>query len=80
MLMDEFNREAEKYTGISNVTFDLMSVLTNTLEAIPALEHYKADARQAGDTEVLSLFEEIERHGRESVDKLSKLLAKRLPH
>ncbi len=69
-------RNAENITGVSNVTYDLMSVLTNKLEGIAAMEQYKQDAQ--GDPEALECFHMLEAQDRESIDTLRKLVVSRL--
>jgi hypothetical protein len=62
--------------AVSDVTFDLLSVLHNSLEALTALQRYKADA--AGDPEVRLVFERLERGLQETVTELRRLLRSRL--
>ncbi len=45
--------------GLSNVLYDLVTVLSNCGEAVEALDQYLDDARQAKDTDVVNLFEQI---------------------
>ncbi|HEV2127796.1 MAG TPA: hypothetical protein VGR22_04165 [Thermomicrobiales bacterium] len=74
--MAQQKRNAENVTGVSNVTYDLMSVLTNKLEGIAATEVYKQDAQ--GDQEALKAFEEMEERDRKDVERLRDLVATRL--
>lgn len=67
-------RRSERVTGVSNVAYDLMVVLTNTLEGVAAIEEYKLDADAAGDPDVRSAFERIEQRERESIEELRGLL------
>lgn len=69
-------RNAENVTGVSNVAYDLMSVLTNKLEGIAAMEQYKRDAQ--GDQDAMECLEQIERQDREQIDKLRQLVVSRL--
>jgi hypothetical protein len=55
-------RNAENLSGVSNVTYDLVSVLTNTLEGIAAMEVHKHDAQ--GDQDLLQCFEELQERDR----------------
>lgn len=71
-------QKAPQVSGVSNVTYDLIAVLHNKLKGIAASEEYKADAQEAGDQEVLRLFEEIERRAVEDAQKLKECLAKRI--
>jgi hypothetical protein len=67
-------RHANQVSGVSNVAYDLMVVLTNKLGGIAALEEYKLDAEEAGDREVHALFARIEGRMREDVDDLRDVL------
>ncbi len=75
MSMQE-KRQAERVSGVPNITYDLIAVLHNKLEGIAALQQYKQDAQ--GDQEVLSLFNQIEQDETEHVNKLRDLLSRRL--
>jgi len=70
--------DAASVTGVSNVAYDLMVVLTNKLEAIAAIEEYKIDAAEAGDTEASALFDRIEQSERDAIDSLRNLVISRL--
>jgi hypothetical protein len=67
-------RRSERVTGVSNVAYDLMVVLTNKLEGVAAMEEYKLDADTANDPEVRAAFERIEQRERQSIDELRGLL------
>ncbi len=75
---EQTKRHSEQVTGVSNVAYDLMSVLQNTLEGIAALEVYKEDARNAGDQEAQNLFEQLEQRLTGDVERLRGLLVQRL--
>ncbi len=78
MSSGDIQRQAERATGVSNVAYNLMSVLQNTLEAISALEMYRQDAEEAGDQEVLQLFDELQQRLQGDVERLRQLLSQRL--
>ncbi len=67
-------RRSERVTGVSNVAYDLMTVLSNKLEGVAAIEEYKLDADAANDADVRAAFERIEQRERESIDELRGLL------
>lgn len=69
-------QRTETISGVSNVAYDLMSVLTNKLEGIAAIEQYKQDAQ--GDREALQCFEQLEKRARQDVDTLRHLVVSRL--
>jgi hypothetical protein len=78
MTMENAKRQADEVTGVSNLTYDVMTVLTNKLQGIAAIEVYKLDAQQEGDREVQALLEEIQQGDREDVERLRAMVAQRL--
>jgi hypothetical protein len=78
MTMENAKRQADEVTGVSNLTYDVMTVLTNKLQGIAAIEAYKLDAQQEGDREVQALLEQIQRGDREDVERLRAMVAQRL--
>lgn len=78
MVMEQAKRRAERVSGVSNVAYDLMVIMTNKLEGIAALEEYKLDADEAGDQDVRVLFDRLEGRMREDVDQIRELLIQRL--
>jgi len=63
---------------VSDLEYDLLSVLQSKLEALDAYEVYMDDADEAGDDELRSLFEEIrtddERHANRLREHLVRVL------
>ncbi len=79
MVMERAERQsAERVTGISNVAYDLITLLQNKLEAITACEVYKQDAQEAGNARALSVFEHCQDVDRAFVQRLRRLLAEEL--
>jgi hypothetical protein len=78
MDQDEAKRRSERVTGVSNVAYDLMVVLTNKLEGVAAMEEYKLDADAAQEPEVRAAFERIEQRERDSIEELRGLLISHL--
>lgn len=78
MSMEDVNQNAQQITGVSNVAYDLMSVLQNFLEAMSAIEVYKEDAEEANDQELLELFNRIQSDLGSYVEALKPLLVSRL--
>lgn len=74
----EAKRDASAVTGVSNVAYDLMVVLTNKLEAIAAIEEYKLDAAEAGDAEAGAVLDQIEQSERAAIEQLRALVVSRL--
>ena len=76
--MSDTKKQSEGLTGVSNIAYDLMIVLANKLEGIAAMEEYKQDAQEAGDTDCSSLFERMQQQDREAVSELRTHLARHL--
>jgi deazaflavin-dependent oxidoreductase (nitroreductase family) len=74
MDQEEAKRRSERVTGVTNVAYDLMVVLTNKLEGVAAMEEYKLDADAANDAAVRAAFERIELRERQSIEELRGLL------
>lgn len=78
MTIEEAKRTADDITGISNVTYDLISTLHNKLQAVAAMEGYKRDAEASGDREVIDCLNRIIGRETEDLQQLRGLLAARL--
>jgi hypothetical protein len=76
MVIEQAKRTTDQITGISNVTYDLISVMHNKLQAIASIEGYKHDAQS--DREVLGLLERIQGRETEDLGELKKALGSRL--
>ncbi len=66
------------FTGVSNVTYDLLTMLTNKLQCVAAMEQYRKDAEQEGADEVLFAYAQIERHAKEDISALRRLIGERI--
>lgn len=69
---------ADRITGVSNVAYDLLVVLSNHLEGVAVLQEYKVDADAAGDTDVSAAFDRIEQRYQKGIAELRTLLVSRL--
>ena len=78
MELEDAKRNAGRISGVSNLAYDLMVVLTNKLEAIAAVEEYLLDADAANAAEVRAVFERIQADDRAHVDLLRDLLVSHL--
>jgi LmbE family N-acetylglucosaminyl deacetylase len=79
MLTEQAKRQnAERISGVPNVTFDLAAVLHNKLEAIAAYEVYKQDAREAGHRQAEAFFDQCQQFERTAVQQLREMLAQNL--
>jgi hypothetical protein len=59
MVLEYAKRHAERVSGVSNVTYDLLATMTRKLEGIAALAEYILDASQARDQEVMAHVERL---------------------
>lgn len=75
-MTDQAKKESEQISGVSNLGFDLLTLLHNKLEGIAALEAYKVDAQ--GNQEVSSLLDELQQTAVQDVQKLKPLLMQEL--
>jgi hypothetical protein len=75
---EEAKVDSDRVTGVSNVAYDLMVMLSNHLEGIAALQEYKIDAEGADDADVSAAFERIEQRYQEGIEELRTLLLNRL--
>jgi hypothetical protein len=76
MAIEQAKRGVEGITGISNVTYNLISVMHNKLEAVAAIEGYKRDAE--GDREVMDLLDRIQQRETDDLGELKRMLGSRL--
>jgi hypothetical protein len=74
--MVQQKQQAERVSGVSNLAYDLISVMNNKLEGIAALETYKQDAQ--GNQEIQSLFDEFQQRAVEDVSRIKSLLVQQL--
>jgi hypothetical protein len=76
--MEQTKRQAHQVSGISNIAYDLITILENKLQGVGALQQYKQDAQEQGDQPVLQLLNELERRASEDISRLRPLVAERL--
>lgn len=56
--------------AMSNLNYDLLTVLQNKLEAVAAYEQYLKDCEQSGDKECQDLVAELKRDDERHIEKL----------
>lgn len=78
MAPEDEKRESQQISGVSNVAYDLMAVLTSKLEGIAAMEEYRQDAQDAGDQEAEQLFERLQQNEAQAVTQLKQMVQSRL--
>lgn len=71
-------RGTERVSGVPNLTFNLIAVLSEKIQAIVAYDHYKEDARSVGHRHVETFFDQCQQADRAVVQKLLELLAQDL--
>ena len=69
---------AAQASGVSDLAFDLLTLLQNKLQAIAAIEVYKQDARAADHHHVLEFLERCEEADRRAVEELRAMVAHQL--
>lgn len=70
--------EGEQKYGASNLEYDLVTTLSNMLQAQETLEKYAADAERANDHECATLFRTIRESNRGYVEQLRNALARQI--
>jgi hypothetical protein len=79
MVMERAERQtAERVSGIPNLTYDLVSMLHEKLEAITVYEVYQRDAEEVGNTQASALIEHCRQTDLAVVQKLRAMLAQEL--
>lgn len=68
----------EKEFAVSDVEYNLVTTLSNLLQAEDVLEGYAADADKAGEHEVSRLFTDLRRSNKQAARGLRTALAKQL--
>ncbi|CAA9547776.1 MAG: hypothetical protein AVDCRST_MAG70-667 [uncultured Thermomicrobiales bacterium] len=68
----------ENRYGVANLEYDLITTLSNMLQAQETLEKYASDALEANDQECATLFRTIREANRGYVDQLRAALARHL--
>lgn len=69
---------ANPSTGISDIEYDLVSVLYHGLQGAENYERYAKDAEQSGDKELSQFFREVQQEEKRRSERAKSLLASRL--
>lgn len=75
-MSDSAKNNAEQVSGVSNLAFDMLTLLHNKLEGIAALEAYKADAQ--GNQEATALLDQLQQVAVQDVQTIKPLLVQQL--
>jgi len=67
----------ESATGISNATYDLVSVLYHALEGGATYDKYIQDAEQEGDQELAQFFRQVQQDEAQRAQQAKSLLDNR---
>jgi hypothetical protein len=79
MVLERAERtSAERVSGVSNLTYDLIALIHNKLEAISAYDVYRQDARDAGHEQAEALFDYCLAKDRAIVERMRSLLIEQL--
>jgi len=76
--MQQAQGSGQGAAGVSNVTYDLLSMLHNALEALTAVETYLRDAQTANDREAEALITEWRDFTSQQAEQLRGMVATRL--
>ncbi len=76
--MTHHDVNAEKQTGTSDITYNLVSVLYHALQGGETYAVYAQDAEAAGEQEAADFFREIVEQERARADRVKGLLKARL--
>lgn len=60
--------------GVSDLAYDIITLLQSKLEAISIYDQFIEDAQDAGDTQTAQLFQQIEQQDRQHVELLASAL------
>lgn len=71
-------RDLDVRTGTSDPDYNLVLVLQQALEDCYRYQCFAEDARDAGDDELVELFEQLADQDRELADRVKRMLAERL--
>lgn len=71
-------KQQHQQTGATNLEYDLFSEIHSLLKGNSALEQYIQDAKGLGDKEVESCFQTLHDQNKQHVEKLRKLIEKRI--
>jgi rubrerythrin len=64
-------------TGISNVQYDLVSVMYHALQGAQTNETYSRDAEQEGDQEAAQFFREVKQEDQKRAERGKQLFTQR---
>ncbi|HEX8035210.1 MAG TPA: hypothetical protein VF510_15255 [Ktedonobacterales bacterium] len=65
-------------TGMSNETYDLVSILYHALENGFTSDRYIQDAQQAGDNDLVQFFQQCQQQDRQRAQQAQQLLSRKL--
>lgn len=61
-------------TGVSDLAYDIITLLQSKLEAVSIYDQFIEDAQEAGDSQTAQLFDQIRQQDEQQVDQLSAAL------
>jgi hypothetical protein len=65
-------------TGISNETYDLVSILYHALKSGSTSDRYIQDAQQAGDNDLVQFFQQCQQQDRQRVQQCQQFLNRKI--
>jgi hypothetical protein len=76
--LEETKRQSHRVSGVSNIAYDLVTILQNKLQSVAAMQEYKQDAQEQKDDQAIKLLNELESRACEDITRLRQMVADRL--
>jgi hypothetical protein len=70
------SQQAADQYGVPNLEYDIITTMSNLLQGQEVLARYAADADQAGDTDVATIFRTLQENNRSTAQQLRNALAR----
>ena len=71
-------KAGKEHFGVSNIEYDIVTTLSNLLQAEEALTKYATDAEQAGEQDCAEIFRMIQQNNRQAAMQLRDMMAKKV--
>jgi rubrerythrin len=71
-------KAGKEHFGVSNLEYDIVTTLSNLLQAEEALTKYANDAEQAGENDCAEIFRMIQQSNRQAAMQLRDMMAKKV--
>jgi hypothetical protein len=68
--------QEQQTTAVSNIYYDLVSVLYHSLESAQTYASYLKDAQQSGDQNLVQFFQSLQQNANRQAQQAQQLLAR----